>query len=54
MKKSKVSGTWLQEAKETAGNVDSYELLPWMAPFIAACKTKSNLNLVRKKWPRTQ
>ena len=43
MIKAKKSGTSTQEAMEAAGDVDRYEYLMWLVPFIAVRKTKSNI-----------
>ena len=44
--KAKKSGTSTQEAMEAAGDVDGYEYLMWLVPFIAVRKTKSNINSI--------
>ena len=44
MIKAKKSGT--QKAMEAAGDVDGYEYLMWLVPFIAVRKTKSNINFI--------
>ena len=54
IKKSKVSGTSPQEAKEITGNVDGCGFLTWLTPFIAARKTKSNVNLVQENGVETE
>ena len=46
MVKAKKSGTLTQEAMEAAGDVDGYEYLMWLLPFIAARETKSNINFI--------
>ena len=43
MIKAKKSWTSTQEAMEEAGDVDGYEYLMWLVPFIAVRKTKSNI-----------
>ena len=45
MIKAKKSGTSTQEAMETA-DVDGYECLMWLVPFIAVRKTKSNITSI--------
>ena len=44
-KARKVFGTSLQEATETAGNIESHDLLTWLAPFITTRKTKSDVSV---------
>ena len=44
--KAKKSGTSTQEAFEAAGDVDGYEYLMWLVPFIAVRKTKSNITSI--------
>ena len=46
MIKAKKSGTSTQEAMEAAGDVDGYEYLMWLVPFIAVRKTKSNITSI--------
>ena len=46
MIKAKKSGTLTQEAMEAAGDVDGYEYLMWLVPFIAVRKTKSNITSI--------
>ena len=46
MIKAKKSGTSTQEAMEAAGDVDRYEYLMWLVPFIAVRKTKSNITSI--------
>ena len=46
MIKAKKSGTSTQEAMEAAGDVDGYEYLVWLVPFIAVRKTKSNITSI--------
>ena len=46
MIKAKKSGTSTQEAIEAAGDVDGYEYLMWLVPFIAVRKTKSNITSI--------
>ena len=46
MIKAKKSGTSTQEAMEAAGDVDVYEYVMWLAPFIAVRKTKSNITSI--------
>ena len=43
MIKAKKSGTSTQEAIEAVGDVDGYEYLMWLVPFIAVRKTKCNI-----------
>ena len=46
MIKAKKSGTSTQEAMEAAADVDGYEYLMWLVPFIAVRKTKSNITSI--------
>ena len=46
MIKAKKPGTITQEAMEAAGDVDGYEYLLWLVPFIAVTKTKSNITSI--------
>ena len=46
MIKAKKSGTSTQEAMEAAGDVDGYEYLMWLVPFIATRKTKSKMTSI--------
>ena len=46
MIKAKKSGTSTQEAMEAAGDVDGYEYLMWLVPFIAVRKIKSNITSI--------
>ena len=46
MIKAKKSGTSTQEAMEAAGDVDGFEYLTWLVPFIAIRKTKSNITSI--------
>ena len=46
MIKAKKSGTSTQEAMEAAEDVDGYEYLMWLVPFIAVRKTKSNITSI--------
>ena len=46
MIKTKKSGTSTQEAMEPAGEVDRYEYLMWLVPFIAVRKTKCNITSI--------
>ena len=46
MIKAKKSGTSTQEAMEAAADVDGYEYLMWLVPFIAFRKTKSNITSI--------
>ena len=46
MIKTKKSGTSTQEAMEPAEEVDRYEYLMWLVPFIAVRKTKSNITSI--------
>ena len=46
MIKAKKSGTSTQEEMEAAGDVDGYEYLMWLVPFIAVRKTRSNITSI--------
>ena len=46
MIKAKKSGTSTQEAAEAAGDVDGYEYLMWLVPFIAVRKIKCNITSI--------
>ena len=46
MIKAKKSGTSTQEAMEAAADVDGYEYLMWLVPFIAVRKTKINITSI--------
>ena len=46
MRKAKKSGASTQEAMQAAGDVDGYEHLMWLAPFITVRKTKSNITSI--------
>ena len=46
MRKTKKSGTSTREAMEAAGDVNGYEYLMWLVPFIAVRKTKSNITSI--------
>ena len=46
MIKAQKSGTSTQEAMEAAGDVNGYEYLMWLVPFIAVRKTKSNITSI--------
>ena len=46
MIKAKKPGTSTQEAMEAVGDVDGYEYLMWLVPFIVVRKTKSNITFI--------
>ena len=46
MIKAKKSGTSTQETMEAARDVDGYEYLMWLVPFIAVRKTKTNITSI--------
>ena len=46
MIKAKKSGTSTQETMEAARDVDEYEYLMWLVPFIAVRKTKTNITSI--------
>ena len=46
MIQAKKSGTSTQDAMEAAEDVDGYEYLKWLVPFITVRKTKSNITSI--------
>ena len=52
MIKAKKSGTSTQETMEAAGDVNGYEYLMWLVPFIAVRKTKSNITSINSTTAR--
>ena len=52
MIKAKKSGTSTQETMEAAGDVNGYEHLMWLVPFIAVRKTKSNITSINSSTAR--
>ena len=46
MIQAKKSGISTQDAMEVAGDVDGYEYLMWLVPFITVRKTKSNITSI--------
>lgn len=45
VKKAKVSGCSTKESKDMAGNLDGFEFLSWLVPFITPRRTKSNIQI---------
>ena len=54
MIKAKRSGTSTQEEMEAAGDVDGYEYIMWLVPFIAVRKTKSIITSINSSTENEQ